>query len=815
MAAPTGVGILIAAFIELQEGIIKNIKLLVLGLLEIVQAFADTAPQFVDALIKILDSLADAIVGSTPSITKVFNSLIAAILSVIHTNQGNIIQAGWNLLLGLLKGIRNNIASLVRAVVDIITRFIGAIANNAGKIVTAGAGILLAILKGIAKGIAGVAIIAVKIVTKFISAIASVGSKIATAGLNIVTKLLGAIANNIGKVITAGTNLIVNFIRGIGNAGSRIVTAGTNAIIKFINALSKNGVKLANAGMRAVIDFLNGVATAIDNNAPEIRQAGLRVGVALVNGMTSGITSKAREVVNAVGDLVEKAKKRAKFWESPPEAFGKRIGQDLVLGLANGLSDTTSAVKAAGAMSTGIITAVEDIFQIKSPSQVMYDIGREVTEGFSQGIRKGTEEEITQAFVEMRTKFTDQLRSLNSELATAKARRRELKQGKEDKEERAEIKALNKEIARQTKEVRLLTAARAALNAGFVGPKGKILKTELLAHAKAYEALNKRIEESKAIMEEFKTQYAELPEIIKESEPDEEGETRALTGAEQLALYTAKITAQAAAITKYNATLQQLKALGLDDATYKMLLQEGTDGQAFADALVTAGPEAVANINKLDGDLEGAASSLGDNAAINLYKAGEEAAKGLMAGLEAEKANLEKLMTDLANTMVKTLKRKLKIKSPSEMFAEIGQLSMEGLASGFSDSTKMVTDAVDQAAQDAMTAMGDAMGGLSGIGELNPVITPILDLTQVKSKAAELAALTNTVPITAAASYGQASSISAEQTRALMEQDILAKSGAAVQFQQNNYSPTALSEVEIYRQTKNQISQLKSALALT
>jgi len=34
-------------------------------------------------------------------------------------------------------------------------------------------------------------------------------------------------------------------------------------------------------------------------------------------------------------------------------------------------------------------------------------------------------------------------------------------------------------------------------------------------------------------------------------------------------------------------------------------------------------------------------------------------------------------------------------------------------------------------------------------------------------------------------------------------------------FEQNNYSPESLSEIEIYRQTKNQLSQLKSALSLS
>ena len=33
-------------------------------------------------------------------------------------------------------------------------------------------------------------------------------------------------------------------------------------------------------------------------------------------------------------------------------------------------------------------------------------------------------------------------------------------------------------------------------------------------------------------------------------------------------------------------------------------------------------------------------------------------------------------------------------------------------------------------------------------------------------------------------------------------------------FEQNNYSPEALSDLEIYRQTRNQLSQVKDALGL-
>ena len=75
-----------------------------------------------------------------------------------------------------------------------------------------------------------------------------------------------------------------------------------------------------------------------------------------------------------------------------------------------------------------------------------------------------------------------------------------------------------------------------------------------------------------------------------------------------------------------------------------------------------------------------------------------------MNGLSSKKSALHKAIEDLADEMLNTLKAKLKIKSPSEAFAEIGRYSMAGMAKGFSDGSQKVTDAVDQAAKDALTA---------------------------------------------------------------------------------------------------------------
>ena len=72
----------------------------------------------------------------------------------------------------------------------------------------------------------------------------------------------------------------------------------------------------------------------------------------------------------------------------------------------------------------------------------------------------------------------------------------------------------------------------------------------------------------------FTDQYSTLPDIVKE---DAEG-----NAVDQLKTYMDALKNQADAVAAYRTTLDQLRKLGLDDATYQKLLAEGTADQEFA-----------------------------------------------------------------------------------------------------------------------------------------------------------------------------------------------------------------------------------------
>jgi hypothetical protein len=284
-----------------------------------------------------------------------------------------------------------------------------------------------------------------------------------------------------------------------------------------------------------------------------------------------------------------------------------------------------------------------------------------------------------------------------------------------------------------------------------------------------------------------------------------------------MANYMDALAIQSAAVATYKTTLEELRKLGLDDATYEKLLEEGTADQSFANQLLAGGKTAVEALNTLDKNLQTVSKSLAVEAAKNLKNAGIEGAKGLLAGLTSQNKKIREAMDNIIEDIVNIIKRKLHISSPSQVFEDLGSYAMQGLAIGFKKSSKFVADALVSTMDNALDSMKNTMRRISDIVNLdlnqNPVITPILDLSQVRSQVGALAALTNVTPITAAASYGQASIISAAQIAAQLEEIGAAISPTpTVTFEQNNYSPKSLTEIEIYRQTKNQLSQVKALI---
>lgn len=159
----------------------------------------------------------------------------------------------------------------------------------------------------------------------------------------------------------------------------------------------------------------------------------------------------------------------------------------------------------------------------------------------------------------------------------------------------------------------------------------------------------------------------------------------------------------------------------------------------------------------------------------------------------------------------------LGIGSPSKLFQEVGGLMMEGAAIGISKNTSM-EDAAMESIENMTGTVRDALNkftaNLNDMGEMNPVITPVLDLSQIQRDAQGIGSILGDSSLAVGMSNAQAQTIAASPNP--NQTDVTAETSGTgeIRFEQNIYAPEQLSTGEIYRQTRTQLTMAKEELSI-
>jgi len=194
---------------------------------------------------------------------------------------------------------------------------------------------------------------------------------------------------------------------------------------------------------------------------------------------------------------------------------------------------------------------------------------------------------------------------------------------------------------------------------------------------------------------------------------------------------------------------------------------------------------------------------------------GANVATGLVKGLDKNAPKVAAAGGRMGEAAINGANTTLKVNSPSRVFMQIGGYLAAGLALGMDNDSSAQTsgaalgDRVTTAMQNTLGNMADAF---TGIAEINPTIAPVLDLSSVEQQAGRLNDILSAQTLDASISAGQASSLSLATTTQLASAT-QSKSGVRnITFEQIINAPTALSNADIYRQTRSQIQLAKEEL---
>lgn len=152
--------------------------------------------------------------------------------------------------------------------------------------------------------------------------------------------------------------------------------------------------------------------------------------------------------------------------------------------------------------------------------------------------------------------------------------------------------------------------------------------------------------------------------------------------------------------------------------------------------------------------------------------------------------------------------------SPSKRFYGIGNFAGVGFVNALIDNVSKAGKAGQEIARSSIDGLNDIISRIADYVDadmdVQPTIRPVLDLSAVEAGTGRLNTLF---------SRNQALSVSTGMNDRVSEMEVQngesSPTGNTYQFTQNNYSPKALSRIDIYRQTKNQFSAMKGLVGNT
>lgn len=664
----------------------------------IVDFFTKTVPEAFDNFLSFMSGFIPAVIQFFQQLPGKIWSFLTTVISNVGTWVGNMVtkakEVGSKFLTNVItffKQLPGKIGSFLSNVISKVGTWVS---NMASKAKDAGS----------------------KFVTNAINFIKQLPGKIGTFLSNVITKVGTWAGNMASKARDAGSKFVTNAINLIKQLPGKMATWLSNGVSKVVSW----GSTMASKGLEAANKLVTTVVTAIKGIPGKV----VSIGSDIVKGLWNGIGDMAGwigEKIKGFGDGVLGALKNFFGIHSPSTVFRDVVGKNIVLGIAEGIGNTTGkAVTSMYTLSKKMLGAA------KSANGNYKKVGQSVVEKFTSGINS-----YASTAIKSMTKLVN-----NQVSAMMKANSKN--KSKYEKAGKSVITAYTTAIEK---------AAKNAITT---------LSTKLDAIAATAQEKYDKIADLQSSMNDKLSDYGELYTI------DDEGN-----------LTVNKLQDDLDALNKYSSNLSSLKGKISDDLMSEITQMDIDNALAYSDALLKMSSQELAAYNNMFMQKQELAKNISaqfyadkiqqikteytDKVAAafaevktQLESAGKDAIDGFMKGLTKGSGDYSKQVKKVANSIVKAMKKALKINSPSKVFEELGMYSGEGYELGFVDSLKQAKKNIVSALP--TDAARNARNGNSG--------------------------------------------------------DLGAKS-VTNNFYQYNTSPKALSRLEIYRQTRNQLNFAK------
>ena len=725
-------------------GLIESGGQMVTGLLDTITA---NLPAIMSGGTGIITSLVSGVASAAPSLMTSAVSMIGQFVIGIAQALPSLITSGMQLLLSLAQGISANLPTLIQSAVQAVTTFISGIGDNLPNILITAGQIIATLASGL-----------ISAVPQLISAIPTVIQSMITAimntdwiavGKNIVCAIgegifggLAGIGGKIGSFFSGisdwfssgkkgGEETSAGAASGIASKSSR-ATSEAKKMTKEITTEMSAGAKDAMASGKLISNGFSGeissglenaatmatgsmdkVSKAMDKPVAMSKKSGKQTG----NGYASSLKSGLSKAPSIASQAVQKVNTKLRSGRAGAYSAGHYVSS----GFASGMESCLGRIESAAArMVSAADKAIRSKAKIHSPSKLTKSHGRDFAIGLGIGIYDG----ITYVMKSTRSLISAAINTMKSAVkkknyeSTAEKASAAFQTGVESKVNKS-TKAVQKAI---DKNIQQLKKKNPKLKKEY-DQIGKLLKSDFSSAIKsqgskaikaadaALTALGKKYQEKYDSLVSDRSNYAEkLSSYGELFTSDEYGYISIVDFKSQ----TKQVNALAQNMEKLKKVLPYDLMRDIQDMdtasglryTNELLkkgnawlVQYGKDYTSFmSKANRSANSYYQPYINKNDADYSSAVTKQLKKLKAQMNSIGQQAAAGLVKGLSSKQTTkqLKKAASDLSSILIKTIKGKLKIHSPSRVASGLMNYFGKGLINGIDGFRNRVSDAMDR-----------------------------------------------------------------------------------------------------------------------
>lgn len=438
------------------------------------------------------------------------------------------------------------------------------------------------------------------------------------------------------------------------------VKLGASPLPGEMNNIGKQGGNANADGLKSTAEANKSAGAELKNNAkngafdPNLFKM---TGANNASGFNGGILDGKGNAFSAGTGIGNSAKSGAASVDS------SGVGSDFASGYAQGIASGGMMVAgAASALANKALAAVQKKQDSHSPSKESKKLGGDFGTGYSLGIADknkavtkaannlvasalGTESQIKKLSSTLKDKISS---AIDAGLHSKNKSAGQLKQAKA-------LSSIEGYIAQQTNKL-----------AATAKKRDKVVAQLKAANTKMAD-LTKQSKEYAASITEKMQSYGSISNVDPENPQS----------------IQAEMQKRLKEIKAFQANVEKLRKKGVSKDIISDILESGVEnGSSYAQALAKSDAKTIKAINSTQNQINSASKSMGNTAANAMYSAGINAAKGLINGLNSQKKQLEKTAKSIANTITNSVKKALRIHSPSRVAIELGKFFTGGLGNG-------------------------------------------------------------------------------------------------------------------------------------